>query len=192
MNEKIFKDLFDFHLKSIEGHCLKVKWALKKFAKSKLAEELGFSQSDINDIAEAHDEDKCDPFGPFTEEYAIISGVYNGKLNPEDYPYNSKLDKATKYHIKNKRHHPEYWDNNWEPEPVKTWTERKSSKHTTANGSDMDDISIIEMVCDWKAQGISQGNTAKWWADKCKKDGRYIFKDDQWELIYEILDIVDN
>ena len=179
------------HIDSMKRHQNDVKEGLILVANSSIGKKLGFSLKDAAEIGNEHDADKLDPHSPHYESYIIISGYYENVLDPEEYPYTPELDAATQAHISEQTHHPESWDANWKPIPVKSWEQRRSTIQAPADGSGMDIHALVEMCADWRGQGILRGNTAKSWADRCRHDGRYLFQDDQWKLIYAVLFDID-
>lgn len=181
------------HIRAVQKHRKLVSKYLEKFALSKLGEELGFSYSDAEDLAYTHDKDKLENKELF-DQYKYISYLYYCKKHDLEceIEYTKEMDDATQDHIINNKHHAEYWDKNYRPVEVTDFKNRDSTTINSVSGKNMPDESIIEMVCDWKAVGDSRNNKAIEWADKVKKNKRYVFTDDQWDFIYEILDVIDN
>ena len=184
-------EIEEFHLQRMDKHISRVKKYLLEFAKSKLAKELNFTRRDAYELGNYHDKDKVD--GDLFEQYKYISWLYKCKLanEPCDIPYTEDMDKATTAHIRNSAHHPEYWDPDFEPQIVTDFNQRDSTKLKSRDGRKMPTIYLIEMAADWKATSLERGNKARSWADKCKADKRYLFTDKQWDLIYNILDVID-
>jgi len=181
-----------YHNNSIREHRKLIKKYLEKFSQSELATALDFSISDATKIAQKHDLDKC-PGGNLYEAYVKISYLYHCKYNdiPAEIDYTMDLDDATRDHIINNSHHPEYWDANYEPVIVTDFKNRDSTTINSVSGKDMDDEAIIEMCADWCAVGAQRGNSAYAWASKVRENKRYTFTKEQWNFIYEILDIMN-
>jgi len=179
------------HNERINIHRERVEKYLKKFAKSELAKELDFSENDAELIAFKHDKDKC-VGGAVYDQYCVISYLYHCKLNNLecDLEYTSDLDDATVSHIVNNSHHPEYWDDDFTPRQVTDFNDRDNTELKSVNGEKMDDEALIELAADWCATAEERGNTPQSWADKCRKDKRYVFTNEQWDFIYELLDIM--
>jgi len=190
------KDLEQIHNERINKHISLVRHFLEVFSSSELASELDFSFFDAQRIGKEHDKDKTKG-GEVYDQYCVISYLYHCKLNDIecDLEYTPDLDDATREHINNNKHHPEYWDKNYDPDTAQVvvdFKDRDKTKGNSRDGRDMDDESIIEMCCDWAATGIERGNKGKDWADRCRKDSRYIFTDIQWEFIYKVLEIIED
>lgn len=119
--------------------------------------------------------------------YIWLSWMHKCKKDkvPFEYPegIEQQVNAATKHHILNSRHHPEYWAGE---APISPKDRDKALKPISA--IKMDDVSIIEMVCDWKAMGLELGNPAREWYDKVNGP-RFIFSDEQKELIEKVLKI---
>ena len=184
-------EIEEFHLQRMDKHISKVKKYLLEFTNSDLSKELNFSKRDAIELGNKHDQDKIE--GDLFEQYKYISWLYKCKLAevPCDIPYTEDMDKATTAHIRNNKHHPEYWDPNFTPQVVTDFNQRDSTKLKSRDGRKMPVAHIIEMCCDWKATSEERGNKAVDWAYKCLRDKRYIFTDNQWDLIYRILGIID-
>lgn len=88
---------------------------------------------------------------------------------PFKYPpgVEAAVQDATRHHILSNRHHPEYH----------------------ADPTDMSDIDIIEMVCDWGAMSRELGDSLVGWADK-NVGTKWEFSEPQVELIYKIIDLL--
>jgi len=194
---KLFEEILnmseieEFHEKRMKTHIERVKKFLLLFAESDLAKELDFTKKDALELAANHDKDKLS--GKLYDQYKYISWLYHCKIEniPCDIEYTREMDMATTEHIRTNKHHPEYWEEGFEPSIVTDFNQRDSTKLKPRDGRKMPDKHIIEMCCDWKSTSMERGNTATSWADKCKRDNRYIFTNDQWDLIYDILKIID-
>ncbi|MFW6130266.1 MAG: DUF5662 family protein [Atribacterota bacterium] len=100
----------------------------------------------------------------------------------------NKMDDATNHHINEDKHHPEYWDKNFNK--INT-DDRDEMPDKSVNAEKMDDISLAEMICDWHAVSLERGGTTKEWADK-NIGSRWIFSDEQIEKIYKFIDDLKN
>lgn len=77
-----------------------------------------------------------------------------------------EVDKACLHHIKNNRHHPEFF----------------------LALNEMNCYDIIEMVCDWAAMSQELGTSLLEWVDK-NVGSKWNFDDEQVKLIYGLVDI---
>ena len=121
--------------------------------------------------AKNHDLSK---FGPYEKYgYIWITEFYRCKNNGIDFSYPDGVEEQTKdaslHHITHNRYHPEFFD----------------------DVNDMNEIDIIEMVCDWQAMAdeLSEGS-AKGWADK-NVGNRWKFNDTNIKIIYDTISILN-
>lgn len=91
------------------------------------------------------------------------------------------LDVATYLHIISCSHHPEFWTTT----DLTGFTRQNPIPNGVLDVSGMDEISIIEMVCDWKAVGEEKGNTVLCWLNKVNGT-RWNFTKRQIKLIRDI------
>lgn len=134
---------------------------------------------ELIDIAANHDKSK---YGKVERDpYIFISWYYKCKNEGKDYEIpediKSKVDKAVFHHIKNNKHHPEFYDDR---------VELGKEDDILIDGTKMPDIYIAEMCVDWMAMSEELNNSAKDWADK-GIGKKWKFTDQQKTLIYEIL-----
>ena len=127
---------------------------------------------ELQERAKTHDASK---FGEVEYmPYIWITEFYRCKNNGIDFEYPPGMEEktriASKHHVTTNRHHPEYHD----------------------DISDMTDIDIIEMVCDWAAMAIELGEgSARGWADK-NVGSRWKFTPEQTDLIYSTINKLDS
>jgi len=137
-----------------------------------------------------HDDSKF--YLPERQPYILLTWKYKMKkegididISEED---SDRIREATFYHVKNNKHHPEYWDKNLKSNPIDKNNREKRTIMSDATG--MDDVSIIEMVCDWSAMSVENGEPGpKKWADDSIKF-RWKFSDEQQEFIYELIELL--
>ncbi len=158
-----------FYEKRTKEHIDRVAACLRKYH-----DTVDFDDdNELLERADTHDKSK---YGP--EEripYIWLTEFHRCKNSGIDFEYpdgmKDKVSKATEHHITTNRHHPEYHD----------------------SPSDMTDIDIIEMVCDWTAMAQELGEndgSAKGWADK-NISTKWDFTDDQVEFIYSVIKELD-
>jgi hypothetical protein len=156
-----------FYERRTKEHIERVRrclWLLA--AKSEYAEEL-------RSRAEVHDASK---FGEVERiPYIWLTEYHRCRRHGEPFAYPDEMEEqvrlAIQNHVTTNRHHPEFH----------------------ADPSDMTDVDIIEMVCDWTAmsQEFGQdGGSARGWADKTI-GSRVIFSENRKELIYSTIELLD-
>lgn len=96
---------------------------------------------ELNNRIDIHDDSKwsLEEYEPYRKKFY----PYQDEVKISDYEFN----KAWLHHIHNNPHHPEYWI-------------YYNADNKTVTIYDMDDFSIIEMLCDWIAMGMTHNNTA--------------------------------
>jgi len=100
------------------------------------------------------------------------------------------MSDITEYHVKNNKHHPDYWDDTITSNFLNP-KDRDAPGEKVINATKMPLVSIIEMVCDWFAVGQERGNTAREWAGR-SIGIRWAFTEPQKIFIYNIIDILEN
>ena len=134
--------------------------------------------------AKVHDASKFED--PEVEPY--IELTWQKKNNP-DYKTTKKINDATLHHVKGNKHHPEYHLEDKSEANISSEDRDKSNKCVDA--SNMDDISIAEMIADWQAVAEElKENTAREWHNKVK-DKRWSWSKKQEELIDKFLKVFE-
>jgi len=144
---------------------------------------------ELSDIVDNHDDSKWKE--PEYTPYLYITWSYKCKREGVEFDVpesiKDKMHRATTHHVLNNKHHPEYWCG---LDDVISKTDRDST-HKQIDGTQMPDIYIAEMVCDWSAMAEEYGEKSgpyKWADDNINK--RWIFNDRQVSLIYDIMDFL--
>jgi hypothetical protein len=136
-----------------------------------------------------HDASKFEE--PEYTPYLYVSWKYRCKDLGKDFNISKDIEdqmhEATLHHVKVNSHHPEYFDK--ESEINKEDRDKKPEKIVDA--TEMDDMNIFEMLCDWQAMGEEKNNTIREWADK-NCNVRWKFTPEQTELIYDIIEIFES
>jgi hypothetical protein len=164
--EKPTKEMFDFFYKRTKEHIDRVAKNI-----STIAEE----RDDINKVelmarAKTHDKSKYskEEFIP----YVWLTWWFKEKNEGRDFKYpdgiKEKTREASKSHVENNRHHPEYFEN---PE-------------------DVSDIDIAEMIADWAAMSQELDNSLREWADK-NVGKKWKFNKKQVKLIYDLIELFE-
>jgi hypothetical protein len=165
------KQIEKLHLERTTHHVNLLKKYIRKFAKSKLAKELGYTEDELLTQIKHHDQDKF-PGGCNHDVYTEITLAYKNKPKcDERVKLTPDQQEACDIHVKTNPHHQEYWD---------------------FLDEEMPDNYIIEMCGDWAAVGEENGNSAHNWALKCCSNGKYKFSTEDWDFIYKIIDIMEN
>lgn len=180
MNDKITKEMRDHFESRTNDHIKRVQDAARDLAKfhPEIAPRL---------LAQVKGHDRCKFRDPEVDPYVFISWQYKCQDDGVDFSPPGDIDEmmrvGTFHHVKNNKHHAEYWDDYAEIND----RDRDAIPDRPTDASGMDTVSLAEMVCDWYAMGVEKGNTAKSWADKMVGT-RWQFTDDQVEKIYEFID----
>jgi len=144
-------------------------------------------EEDLSLRKEKHDETKFAP--PEFKPYIHLTWEYKCKDDGVDYKMDEDMKHmchdATFHHIKNNKHHPEYWDNSLDTNPV-SFENRDKPSGILVKAERMDKVSILEMVCDWCAMGQERGTCPIEWA-KNNLGNRWRFDQDQEKFIYAAL-----
>jgi hypothetical protein len=135
---------------------------------------------------EGHDDSKFKD--PEREPYVHISWHYKMKQDGKKYDVldaiKDKMNEASHHHVKNNKHHPEFYDENAELNKQ----DRDGIPDNVTDGTKMPNESIAEMVADWCAMSEELGtNTPEDWADKVIGK-RFKFTEDQKKLIYKLIE----
>jgi hypothetical protein len=150
--------------------------------------DAGAIGQELLDQVSTHDDSKLVP--PERDTYIDITWMYRCKRENVPFEISSDLERrmaeATVHHIKNNRHHPEFWAQS----ALINHQERDAPPlDGPVDASTMDAVSLAEMVCDWVAVAQEKLNTssAHEWADS-NIGNRWEFTEEQQALIYEFLD----
>jgi len=158
----------------IANHVNRVKNNVKKLVKA-------FPQySDALKNVEKHDELKMKE----PERTPYIDLTYK-KFNKIKEPLKENEKQVLFHHIKNSKHHPEYWC-----DKVEIVGEDPDNATQKVDASRMPNEYILEMVADWKATADVLGNTARSWFEK-QNGKRWIFTPSQIDLINKFLDVLE-
>ena len=141
-------------------------------------------------ITEKHDKSKFED--PEFHPYIYTTWQYKLKGEGRNFVISDfmleKMNNATNHHVKNNKHHPEFWTDNKEENLInKDDRDKKSDKIVDA--TKMKDIYIAEMCADWCAVSEERGSSPVDWADK-NGNIRWKFTDKQKDIIYKILNAV--
>lgn len=188
MTELITTDMIN-HFKYRTGYHL---WCVNKWS-NKIA-SLNDSRIDIYELnleRDRHDEGKW--IDPEYTPYLLISWSYKCKREkiefalPED--IKQKLHEATFHHIKNHRHHPEYWDDSVTIASLSKDDRDKPPAGPIVNGAKMPMTYVAAMVADWMAMSEELGGHPANWA-KDNINVRWKFNDYQICLINDLINLV--
>lgn len=142
------------------------------------------------DILTNHDKSKYSE--PERSLYVLISWKYHleedefKKLNLPDWLL-EEMSKISEIHVKNNKHHPEAWDSSL----ISGFVDEKDrdEREKIIDGTQMPDLYIAEMICDWCSVSKELNNSPKDWADK-NINKKWKFTPKQVELIYKLIDIL--
>lgn len=144
---------------------------------------------DLIKITEVHDSSKLND-DIEKVPYIFISWDYHCKDLKKDFSLSpsmkEKTNEATLHHIKNNKHHPEYWAG--ETAQINT-QDRDAVTKELVDATMMPELYLGEMVADWMAMAEEKGNTVRDWADKVVNK-RWKFTDNQRDIIYNLVENV--
>jgi hypothetical protein len=141
-------------------------------------------------ILRRHDETKLQaiertPYILITWKYKVGNEEFEKLDIPEFMKPNMIL--ASEHHVKNNKHHPEYWDDEHESGVINTQDRDKPA--VLIDATKMPDVYVIEMACDWCAVSQERGTNPFDWADN-NINVRWKFTDKQKKLIYDCLKVL--
>lgn len=141
-------------------------------------------------IIKNHDASKWEE--PERSLYMLISWRYHveedkfKELNIPEWLLN-EMTKITEYHTKNNKHHPEYWDNSLISGFIDNTDRDKTD--VMVNATEMPDLYILEMICDWCSVSEERGTDPLDWADN-NVNKRWKFTNEQVDLIYNSIKLL--
>ncbi len=123
--------------------------------------------------------------------YVLLQKIKILELDYNDYPsVKNIINKATLHHIKNNKHHPEYWDDEFDIDNFNL-EDRDSLPLIPVDARNMPLLYLCEMIADWFAMSEELNSDVTDWADKTINK-RWLFNDTQIELIYELISDIFN
>lgn len=146
----------------------------------------------LNKERDDHDQTKFSE--PEYTAYVNITWKYYSKRHGIPFNATPELDEAmhvaTYHHVKNNKHHPEYWDDATTLDNAISRDNRDTVPVRPIDGTKMPLTYIAAMCADWCAMSEELGkNTPQDWANK-NVNVRWLFNPEQVMLIYQILDTV--
>jgi len=181
------KEMIDYFKQRTEYHLSLVrKWSDKiaSIGDNRISKVL------LDKERDDHDEYKW--VDPEYTPYLFITWNYKCKKEgvPFDLPTDIKdqMNAATFHHIKNHKHHPEYWDINASIKSLNA-VNRDAPSGNIVDGTGMPMTYVASMCADWFAMSEELGTHPLDWA-KANVNVRWKFDDDQIKLIYDLIDRV--
>ena len=184
-NEEITQEMEDWFEKRLNNHISLVQKYAKKIEECYPEKFEGLIEQVENHDASKFEEPERTPYISISwrhkqDDYESYKTL--GDLTKED------ENQATLHHITHNKHHPECWCDR--EEDLLNEDDRDGIPDEIVDATDMPDKYIAELCSDWIAMGEELGNSAKDWADK-NIGTRWDFTDEQQELIYELIDKVE-
>jgi len=106
-----------------------------------------------------HDASKFEE--PEYTPYVSITWMYKCKREGVDWEMpdgmQDRATKATIHHILNNKHHPEYWDENFDADAMFNTQNRDGVPEKMVDGTKMEPLAIAEMIADWCAVAEERG-----------------------------------
>jgi hypothetical protein len=135
-------------------------------------------QTKSHDISKFSDEE-MEPYIKLTYYYMCkAKGVEIEELSKED---KDKVLDAVFHHLKNNKHHPEYYDDAAE----------RSRDGVIIDATKMPDLSIAEMVCDWMSMSQEFNNDIHKFAESVVNK-KFLFNKEQVNLINELIGALED
>ncbi len=185
MSDLITKEMVDY-FKYRTGYHL---WCVHKWT-NRIAELRDPRINIIQLIEERDSHDEFKWIEPEYTPYVLITWNYKCKRDEVDFnlpdDIKEKMHEATFHHIKNHRHHPEYWDDNVTIAGLNKDDRDRPSKGQMVDGTKMPMTYVAAMVADWFAMSEELGgHPARWAADNINI--RWTFTNAQIGLINDLI-----
>jgi len=97
-----------------------------------------------------------------------------------------KATKATIHHMLSNKHHPEYWDENFDADEMFNAKNRDGVPRKMVDGTEMEPLSIAEMIADWCAVSEERGTNPNDWLN-ANVNKRWKFTDLQVKFMKTLL-----
>jgi hypothetical protein len=182
----ITKNMLSFFFKKTDQHIALVEKYIHKILKTNLLNEK--QKNLLKKASLLHDKSKF--FQPELKPYICITWVHKLKSEGKGLDFSleiqEKLNKAIEHHIKNNKHHPEYWSG--ETENLINFKDRDKSDRLI-HCEKMPLLYIAEMCADWCARSEEKENSPFDWANETINK-RWGFSSEQVTFIYEILNSI--
>ena len=175
--EDFFKERTNRHIALVGKYCK----AIADYDKERFGE--------LVERAKVHDDSKFEE--PEKEPYIYITWQYRCKDKGEKFDIpeemKEKMNKATEFHVKHNRHHPEF---HCEKEVgLISHKNRDEPPREIVDATKMPDLDLAECVADWCGMSSEKKTNPKDWADK-NVNIRWKFTDKQKNLIYELINAI--
>jgi len=171
-----FKKRTEMHIGFVKKYCKKI-------------EEYDNRFKGLLEQANDHDASKFED--PEIDPYVYVTWEYYCKEHNREFkaPEGTKdeMNKATQHHVKNNKHHPEYYSD--KEIGLINRQDRDKPPEEIVDATKMPDMDLAEMCADWCAVSEEKNTQPKTWADK-NINIRWKFTDDQKDLIYELIEAV--
>lgn len=186
----------DFITKNMEDH-FKYRtgyhlWCVRKWSDRIAAfNDPRVDRQLLDEERDKHDEMKW--LFPEYEPYVLTSWHYKCKRDGVEFKLpaeiKEKMHEATFHHIKNHRHHPEFWDKEVTIDSLNKDDRDRPSEGKIVDGTHMPLTYVAAMVADWFAMSEELGGHPRDWA-KANIGVRWNFSQAQESFIYYLIDRV--
>ena len=168
----------EFYFKRTNEHVERVKNnALVLYKYDPIRLKLLLEQAEHHD-ASKFEEPELTPYIHLTHYYARKREGIEVETHPE---MKEKIVDAVFHHLKNNKHHPEYYFDD----------AIRERRNQIVDASRMPIVSIAEMICDWKAMSQEFDNSIVDFANSVIGK-KFTFSSDQVILIYEFIGALKN
>jgi hypothetical protein len=176
-----------FHIERTNNHVRDVQRYGRRFEAYVRLKKIDFPLDEFLKNLQVHDADKYSE--PLLTPYCFITWTYKMKQEGKSFEVSAemkdKMHEATVLHVKNGKHHSEFWSP--DQENLISKENRDGPIDKLIDSTKMPDLYLAEMVCDWCAVGEERGNSPYEWAKKTIEK-RWHFTEAQIKTIYSYLD----
>ena len=176
-----------FFNKRTKNHQNLVKHYGKLIANSPIGKEINpqeFAKEILHHDKSKYEEPEYTPYLYITWKYRCKDKNIPFEVDPE---MQGMMDQATILHIRNNKHHPEYWSNQ-EGNLINT-TDRDEPSGSLIDATQMPLTHVATMVADWMGMSHEKNDCPYKWAKK-NINVRWKFSPEQEKFIYKILNTI--
>lgn len=188
MNDLITEEMTRFFRLRTRAHLYLVhKWSnnIASLKRTYVDEKLLNEERDIHD--------SCKWIDPEFTPYVLITWRYEMKCRGQNFilpeEINDALHEATFHHIKNHKHHPEFWDDQVTIDSLNKCDRDTPSAGRKVDGTKMPMTYVAAMVADWLAMSEELGSCPYDWIKK-NVGIRWDFTPNTVEFIYSLVEQV--
>ena len=182
-DEEIVKDILRWYLDRTRSHIRGVQEFGRKALQFVKDDRVLTDRLEI--LIENHDSDKLEDdefiahYAPYIVKRYCNDGLQDRFELKDDYKKKWDEEYVVQHCLKN-GHHPECWDSSY----------GYGENHPPYDATRMPEEYLAEMVCDWCAVGLEQGNSAMDWFNKVSRE-RFVFTEFQKNFIRHLIEAIE-